>query len=204
MNTYKIITVGIVVLILSSCAAVPRQVVDAMEVQKKEIESIKNIYFENLNNQLDAIEKYRLAILTIYREQYILKHSKTLDMVTHNGKDKLVELKPTGIKNVDHINLGILESIDVFFEKQKQKIKDDIKKRRVQIAKANANFENIEQISLVVNEYLQSLLRLKKSKDHLAKSITSSLQKISPFPISFDVIPNPSTMGDSIKNLKLK
>ncbi len=56
----------------------PKQIVDAMLMQQQELERGKAIYFENMNNQFDAKEKYRLAILDIYEEQHIVKYCKTL------------------------------------------------------------------------------------------------------------------------------
>ncbi|MBE9469241.1 MAG: hypothetical protein IMY72_13095 [Bacteroidetes bacterium] len=201
MKHFRNFIISVSVLIISGCASVPKQVVDAMDVQQEEIKRVKEIYFNNLNNQLDAIEKYRIAIIDIYEEQYISQYSKTLDMVTEGGKTELKETEPTGDKNVDHINLGKLEDLQCFFRSEKEKVRSDIKNRREQIYKANQNFENIEQINTVVNDYLQSLSRLKNSQDKLAKVIKAHVEKLIPIPVSFDNIPDPSTIEDLVKSL---
>ncbi len=63
----------------------PKQIVDAMLMQQQELERVKAIYFVNMNNQLDAIEKYRLAILDNHEEQYTAKYCKTLGEKTEDG-----------------------------------------------------------------------------------------------------------------------
>lgn len=201
MKHFKIFIISLGVLMISGCAAVPKQVVDAMDVQQKEIERVKEIYFNNLNNQLDAIEKYRIAIIDIYEEQYIAQYSKTFDMVTEGGETEMKETEPTGDKNVDHINLGKLEDLQSFFRSEREKVRTDIKNRREQIYKANKNFENIEQINIVVSDYLQSLSRLKNSQDKLAKAIKTHVEKLIPIPISFENIPDPLTIEDIVKSL---
>src|SRR5665648_1243376 len=75
----------LVLFLIAGCAAIPKQLVDAMEVQKQEIDKVKDVYFANLKNQIDAIEKYQLAILDIYENQCISKYSNALDMVTKDG-----------------------------------------------------------------------------------------------------------------------
>lgn len=204
MKNYLSLFFAIGILLISGCAAIPKQVVDAMNVQKQEIERVKTIYFVNLNNQIDAIEKYRLAILDIYEEQYISQNSKSLDMVTKEGKTALEETEPTGNKNADHINLGKLEDIELFFNSEREKVRFDTKSRKEEVNKANQNFENIEQINLVINDYLNSLKRLKESQDKLAKAIKSNIEKLVPLPIAFDHIPDPATIEDIVKTLKLK
>lgn len=201
MKLYQIFFISLVMMLISGCASVPRQVVDAMTMQQQEIERVKKLYFNNLNNQLDAIEKYRIAIIDIYEEQYILQKSKALDMVTQGDKTELMETEATGNKNVDHINIGKLEDIQSFFRGEREKVRIDIKNRREQINKANQNFENIEQINTVVNDYLQSLTRLKDSQDKLAKAIKSSIDKLIPIPITFNNFPDPSTIEDLVKSL---
>jgi hypothetical protein len=188
-------------LTLIGCASVPKQVVDAMELQQKEIKRVKEIYFSNLNNQLDAVEKYRIAILDLYEKQYISQASKALDMVKEGNQEELKETTPTGNKDVDHINLGKLNDIQTFFRNERKKIRLDIKSRKNEINKANENFENIEQINIVVNDYLQSLYRLKKSQDKLAKAIKTNLEKLIPIPVSFQNFPDPSTIEDIVKSL---
>lgn len=192
------------ILFISGCAAVPRQVVDAMVLQQQELERVKTIYFVNMNNQLDAIEKYRLAILDIYEEQEIAKYCKSLDEETIDGVTHLIETIPTGNKNADHINLAKLEDIQGFFKAEREKVIMDIKTRREQIHLANRNFENIEHIHLVMNDYMQSLTRLKNSQDKLAMAIKSNIEKLVPIPISFDDIPDPKTIEDIVKTLTLK
>lgn len=200
MNKYKI---AIIVLFLSGCAAVPKQLVDAMDKQKEEIARVKEIYFQNMNNQLDAIEKYRLAILSIYEDQYKNKIRKAPG-TKKDSNGNIVEtlLAPTGDDEVDVMNVALLETIDNFFEKERDSVRMDINKRREEIRKAEQNFENIEQINTSINEYLESLVRLRESQDKLAKSLRNSLAKIVPIPISFDEIPDPATIEDIIKTLK--
>ena len=65
----------------------------------------------------------------------------------------------------------------------------------------NQNFENIEQINIVVNNYLQSLSRLKNSQDKLAVAIKRKIDKVLPIPVSFDNIPDPSTIEDLVNSI---
>lgn len=192
------------ILIISGCAAVPKQVVDAMEIQQQEIERVKTLYFENLNDQLDAIEKYRLAILDIYEEQHINKYCKALGEVTRDGVTTIGEVAATGDKDLDHINIQLLEDIQGFYKGERAKVALDIKNRRAQIHLANRNYENIELINAALNDYLQSLKRLKNSRDKMAMAIRSHLLKIVPIPFSWDHIPDPQTIEDFAKILTLK
>ena len=202
MNKNKKYFIAMCILTIVGCASVPQQVVDAMDLQQKEIKRVKEIYFSNLNNQLDAVEKYRIAILDIYEKQYITQESKTLDMVKEGDQEELKETNPTGNKNADHINLGKLEDIQTYFRNERLKVRIDIKNRKNEIIKAHQNFENIEQINTVVNDYLQSLSRLKISQDKLAKAIKINLGKLIPIPVSFQNFPDPSTIEDIVKSLK--
>lgn len=201
MKKYQTLIVILGMLFISGCAAVPKQVVDAMELQQRELERVKSIYFVNMNNQLDAIEKYRLAILDMYEKQEIAKHSKSLDVETIDGVTNIIETNPSGDQDVDHINLGKLGDIQEFFKVERAKVALDIKSRREQINIANQNFENIENINLVMNDYLQSLTRLKNSQDKLAMAIKSNMQKLVPIPFSFDNIPDPKTIEDIMNTL---
>tara|TARA_X000000950_G_C13770240_1_gene600680 strand:+ start:121 stop:726 length:606 start_codon:yes stop_codon:yes gene_type:complete len=201
MKYFRTFIIGLGILIFTSCSVMPKQVLDAMEMQQKEIERVKEIYFDNLNNQLMAIEKYRLAIIDIYEEQTIAQYSKALDMVKNENQEMLQETQPTGDKNLDHINLGKLDDIQTFFRDKREMVRKDIQKRRKQIIKANQNFENIEQINIVVNNYLQSLSRLKNSQDKLAEAIKRKIDKVIPIPVSFDNIPDPSTIEDLVNSI---
>tara|TARA_A100001015_G_scaffold225715_1_gene254843 strand:+ start:731 stop:1336 length:606 start_codon:yes stop_codon:yes gene_type:complete len=201
MKYFRTFITGLGILIFTSCSVMPKQVLDAMEMQQKEIERVKEIYFDNLNNQLMAIEKYRLAIIDIYEEQTIAQYSKALDMVKNENQEMLQETQPTGDKNLDHINLGKLDDIQTFFRDKREMVRKDIQKRREQIIKANQNFENIEQINIVVNNYLQSLSRLKNSQDKLAEAIKRKIDKVIPIPVSFDNIPDPSTIEDLVNSI---
>lgn len=201
MKYFRTFITGLGILIFTSCSVMPKQVLDAMEMQQKEIERVKEIYFDNFNNQLMAIEKYRLAIIDIYEEQTIAQYSKALDMVKNENQEMLQETQPTGDKNLDHINLGKLDDIQTFFRDKREMVRKDIQKRREQIIKANQNFENIEQINIVVNNYLQSLSRLKNSQDKLAEAIKRKIDKVIPIPVSFDNIPDPSTIEDLVNSI---
>ncbi len=201
MKYLRTFITGLGILIFTSCSVMPKQVLDAMEMQQKEIERVKEIYFDNFNNQLMAIEKYRLAIIDIYEEQTIAQYSKALDMVKNENQEMLQETQPTGDKNLDHINLGKLDDIQTFFRDKREMVRKDIQKRREQIIKANQNFENIEQINIVVNNYLQSLSRLKNSQDKLAEAIKRKIDKVIPIPVSFDNIPDPSTIEDLVNSI---
>lgn len=201
MKYFRTFIIGLGILIFTSCSVMPKQVLDSMEMQQKEIERVKEIYFDNLNNQLMAIEKYRLAIIDIYEEQTIAQYSKALDMVKNENQEMLQETQPTGDKNLDHINLGKLDDIQTFFRDKREMVRKDIQKRREQIIKANQNFENIEQINIVVNNYLQSLSRLKNSQDKLAEAIKRKIDKVIPIPVSFDNIPDPSTIEDLVNSI---
>lgn len=201
MKNYQLFIALITVLLSTGCASVPTQVVEAIEVQQKEIENVKEIYFTNLHNQLDAIEKYRLTILDIYEKQFIAENSKALDQVNVNGEPVIQEVGPTGNPNVDHINIGKLNDIQSFFESQRKNVREDIKNRRELINKANMNFENIEQINSVVNDYFQSLKRLKRSRDKLAQAIKEDLKGIVQIPVSFPDFPNSLTFEELLQNL---
>ncbi len=196
----KNLTIVIIVLILTGCAAVPKQVVDAMEVQKDEIARVKKIYFENMNNQLDAIEKYQMAILDIYERQYKKQIRKAPGTTTDsNGKVVEAYVTATGDDEIDVFNISQLEKIQAFFEKERDSVRIETNKRREEIKKAEQNFENIEQINVSINEYLESLVRLKESRDKLAKSLRDQLVKFVPIPVSFTEIPDPSTKEDDYK-----
>jgi len=133
MKKYQSILFFIGTMFFSGCAVVPKQVVDARELQQRELERVKSIYFVNMNNQLDAIEKYRLANLDIYEEQFIAQHSKSLNEVSIDGLAQIVETKPTGNNDLDHINLGKLKDIQEFFKAERAKVAMDIRHRREQI-----------------------------------------------------------------------
>ena len=200
MKNYLIFVVFI---FISGCASVPKQVVDAMAYQKLEIESVKKLYFENMNNQLNSIEKYQLDILDIYKQQnkdQIRKSPGT--EIDENGNKSEVLTDPTGDPEIDVYNVKLLNQIEKFYEAEKDSVRVDIDKRREKILIAQKNFENIELINSTVNDYLKSLVRLKESRDKLAKSIRSKLINIVPIPLSFDEIIEPSTIENKIKNFK--
>jgi len=199
----KYLSTLLILLFLTACASVPKQVVDAMQKQKEEIERVKVIYFENMNNQLDAIEKYRLAILNIYEEQYI-NDIKKAPGLKKNSDGTFMEtlVEPTGDNEVDVVNIKLLNQVQNFFSTERDSVRVDIKKRRDEIRLAEQNFENIEQVNLAVNEYLESLSRLKESRDKLAESIRTKLLKIGPIPFSFEQLPDPSTIEDLISTFK--
>ncbi|EON74832.1 hypothetical protein ADIS_4733 [Lunatimonas lonarensis] len=174
-----------------------------MNAQKGEIERVKKIYFDNMNNQLDAIEKYRLAILDIYEEQYKEQIRKAPGTeVDENGNTVETLVAPTGDPEIDVLNVKLLNQIQTFFNTERDSVRLDIQNRRLEIRKAEANFENIELINSTVNEYLESLVRLKESRDKLAKSIRKKLENMTPIPISFSNIPDPETIKDIIRNFK--
>lgn len=201
MKTFKPL---LFVLVLSGCAAVPKQVVDAMVKQDEEIRRVKKIYFENMNNQLDAIEKYRLAILDIYEEQYKNKIRKAPGTKS-DGNGNIIEalVLPTGDPEIDVFNVKLLEKIETFFNAERDSVRMDVQNRREEIRKAEANFENIERINTIVNEYLESLVRLKESRDKFARSIRKKLGEIAPVPVSFSDIPTPTAIEDLIDNFKI-
>ena len=183
----------------------PKQVVDAMGKQREEIKNVKRIYFENMYNQLSAIEKYELEILDIYEEQYknsIRKAPGTKKDENGNIVETLVA--PTGDDEIDVINVALLDTVENFFNAERDSVRNDIQKRKEEIRKAEQNFENIELINSAVNEYLESLVRLKESRDKLAISIRNKLGTIISIPTSVSNIPDPSTIEDIIKNLKMK
>lgn len=186
--------VGFLLLVayLSACAAVPTQLKDAMVIQKAEIKNVKEVYAINVTNLLDSIEKYRLAILDIHEANRIAKFSKTLDEV--NGT--ITEVSPTGDANVDHIRLSTLQKINTFFDDQREKVREDIRLRRVQYASINQNFENIEAVNEAVNNYIESLVRLKNGRDAAAKGLLKRVTGLTSLPISFKDLPDPSTIED--------
>lgn len=189
--------------ILSGCVAIPKQVLDAMEVQKEELQNVRHVYFENMNNQLDAIEKYRLTLLDIYEEQYRNQYLKAPGTTSYNGQTVEALVEPTGDPEVDVINVQLLKTIETFFKKERAQVRQDIQKRRKEIHKATDNFENIEAVNASVKEYLESLVKVKESRDKLARSIRNKLEIISPLPVSFDPIPAPTTPENITKKLKI-
>ena len=191
------------VVVMTGCVAVPKQVIDAMEVQKVELENVRTVYFENMYNQLDAIEKYRMTLLDIYEEQYRSQYIKAPGTTTFNGEVVEALVEPTGDKEIDVINIQLLETIETFFKNERALVREDIRKRREAIALAKDNFENIESVNASVKEYLESLLKVKESRDKLAKSIRSKLDIVSPIPISFDAIPAPTTPENISEKLKI-
>ena len=200
----KTIQMLVFILFVTSCASIPVQVVDAVAVQKKEIERVKALYFNNMNNQLDAIKKYRLAILDNSKKELLEKYSRAPNVKVVNGKQEPVMEDATGNINVDYINIGLLKKIETFFSAERKKVLEDVQKRRVAIQKANQNFENIEKVNTVLNNYLQSLERLKTSRDKLAKAIKKQVDKILPISISLDDLPNPHSIEDIITKLNIK
>lgn len=200
-NTIRIF---LLIFITTSCASIPTQVVDAVEIQKKEIERVKAIYFTNMNNQLDAIKKYRLAILDNSKKELLKKYSKAPNVKVVNGVQEPTMDDSTGNDSVDYINIGLLNKIETYFSTERKKVLDDIDKRKIAIQKANQNFENIEKVNLVLSDYLQSLKRLKTSRDKLAKAIKKQVDKILPISISLNDLPNPDSIEDIINKLKLK
>lgn len=196
MKNHQTFIVFLGIMFISGCAAVPKQVVDAMEIQQEEIERVKTLYFVNLNNQLDAIQKYQLAILDIYEEQHLAKNCKSLGEVTEDGVTIISEIPPRGDKALDHINIQLMEDIQGFYKVEREKVITDISFRREQINLANRNFENISEINSLMNDYMQSLVRLKNSQDKMAMAIKTKLEKIIPIPFSLDVIPDPKTIED--------
>jgi chemotaxis protein histidine kinase CheA len=202
MTLLKKTVLGISIGLLTSCTSVPKQVVDAVQLQQKEIERVKTIYFENMNNQLDAIEKYRYFILDNYENQLIAKKATTTSIETKDNKPKSVEIEPTGDKGLDHINIAHLETIHNFFRKERENVRNDMQHRREQINLINRNFENIEQLNNALNDYMQSIKRLSNSQDKLAQSLQSTIQKIAPIPFSLTSLPDPKTIEDIINNFK--
>jgi hypothetical protein len=202
MTLLKKTVLGISIALITSCTAVPKQVVDAVQLQQKEIERVKTIYFENMNNQLDAIEKYRYFILDNYENQFIAKYSHSAATEIKDSKPKPIEVDPTGNKYLDHITLADLQTIQNFFKKERENIRNDIQQRRQQINLINRNFENIEQLNNALNDYMQSIKRLSNSQDKLAQSLQSTIQKIAPIPFSLTSLPDPKTIEDIINNFK--
>lgn len=194
------ITILLLTVLLAGCAAIPKQVVDAMAKQKEEIARVKQVCFDNMNSQLDAIEKYRLSILDIYEAQLKDRYRKSPG-VNKKTDGTITEtlVAPTGDDDVDVINISHLKKIENFFDKQRDSVKVDILKRRNNIHKAEQNFENIEQLNAVVNDYLTSLVSLKESQDKLAKSIRNTLGNMVTIPIAIDRIPDPSTIENILK-----
>jgi chemotaxis protein histidine kinase CheA len=201
MIQLKKTVLGISIGLLTSCTSVPKQVVDAVQLQQKEIERVKTIYFENMNNQLDAIEKYRYFILDTYENQLIAKKATTASIETKDNKPKSVEIEPTGDKGLDHINIAHLETIYNFFRKERENVRNDMQHRREQINLINRNFENIEQLNNALDDYMQSIKRLSNSQDKLAQSLQSTIQKITPIPFSLVSLPDPKTIEDIFNTL---
>ena len=198
MNIKNKIFLGIVTILITSCAAVPKQVVDAVQKQKTEIANIKLVYFKNLMNQLETIEKYEYMFIDLYEKQIIQKYTHAPNVTNNQFKNGA----PTGDKNIDFINMAHLEEIQNTFNKLRNDVKKDIEKRKENINLLNKNFENIEQLNNAVDEYMQSLIHVKEAQDKLAQSIKSKLEKLIPIPINFENLPDQNTIEEVINNLK--
>jgi PBP1b-binding outer membrane lipoprotein LpoB len=99
MKKYQTLIVYLGILFISGCAAVPRQVVDAMEMQQQELERIKAIYFVNMNNhvkeRLDGIFKdssIAVAESTSKEEMAELISEIKLGTATNNTIARFLEL----------------------------------------------------------------------------------------------------------------
>lgn len=198
MNIKNKIFLGIVTILITSCASVPKQVVDAVQKQKTEIANIKLVYFKNLMNQLETIEKYEYMFIDLYEKQMIQKYTHAPNVANNQFKNGV----PTGDKNIDFINMAHLEEIQNTFNKLRNDVKKDIEKRKEDINLLNKNFENIEQLNNAVDEYMQSLVNIKEAQDKLAQSIKSKLEKLIPIPINSENLPYQNTIEEVINNLK--
>lgn len=186
--------------LIGGCAAVPTQLKDAMNVQRNEINNVKEMYITNVNNLLDPIEKYRLEVIDMYEQTYLAKHSKAFDVKPDaQGILQPQEVSPTGDPDVDHIHLSTLNKIKDFFDEQRQKIHEDIAERRKQYNLIHANFQNIETVNLSVAAYIDSLSRLKNARDAVAQSLARKVGSIAPIPVNLAKLPDPSTIEDIVK-----
>ena len=193
------------VFVFLGCAAVPKQIVDAMKKQDEEIQRVKRIYFENMNNQLDALEKYRLGILEICEEQYKNKIRKAPGTkVDNEGNVSETLISPTGDPEVDVFNVKLLEKVETFFKAERDSVRIDMQNRRDEVIKAEANFENIELINTIVNDYLESLAHLRESRNRFTRSIRDKLREITPIPVNLNRIPDPYAVKDLLNKFKIK
>ena len=185
---------------LSACAAVPTQLKTAMDVQKTEIANVKDLYRINVNQLLDSVEKYRIAILDLLESAKIAEYSKSLDEV--NGT--VEETDPTGDPNVDHVKLSTLKLIQVFFNEKRDDVRQDIRARRVQYDKIADNFDNIESVNRAVTEYIASLERLKNSRDAAAQGLLQKVTGLTSLPINLSDLPDPATLEDLAEKFQPK
>jgi hypothetical protein len=174
-----------------------------MKVQEQEIRNVKELYESNINNLVDAIEKYRLEIINIYEKSYLEKYSKAFDLETDaDGQPSPQEVPPTGDPDVDFIHLSTLKKINNFFEEQRKKVREDIAVRRKQYHLIQANYENIETVNAAVSDYLASLSRLKNARDTAARALSRQVEGIFPIPVSLAKLPDPSTIEDLVEAFK--
>ena len=187
-------TLIIMMLCLSACAAVPTQLKTAMDVQKTEITTVKDLYGINIGNLLDAVEKYRIAILDLHEAAKIAEYSKSLDEIG----GVVQETEATGDPDVDHLKLSTLKLIQDFFDGEREEVRQDIRARRAQYDKIGDNFDNIESVNRSVSEYIDSLARLDNARDAAAQGLLKKVTGLTSFPISLSDLPDPSTIEDVV------
>ena len=186
--------------LIGGCATVPTQLKDAMNLQRNEINNVKEMYITNVKNLLDSIKKYRLEVIDMYEQTYLAKYSKAFDLkIDAQGIRQAEEISPTGDPNVDHIRLSTLKKIRDFFDEQREKVHEDIAERRKQYNLIHANFKNIETVNLSVSEYINSLSRLKNARDAAAQSLARKVIAISPIPVNLAKLPDPTTIKGIVK-----
>ncbi len=183
--------------LIGGCAAVPTQLKDAMNVQRNEINNVKEMYITNVNNLLDSIEKYRFEVIDIYEQKLLAKYSKAFDVRNNaEGTPEPQEVSPTGDLDVDYIHLSTLNKIRVFFDEQRLEVHKDIAERRKQYNLIHANFKNIETVNLSVSEYIDSLSRLKNARDVATQALAQKIAAIAPIPVNLAKLPGLSTIKE--------
>lgn len=184
--------------VLSNCIAVPKQLLDASEKQQKELEDIKKLYFTNMHNQLMSIEKYQLAILDIYENQYILEYSQSVSIKNDGVIIQESYNSPIGDPDIDFIVLSTYQKIRTFFDQKRDSVRYDIRNRKIEIEKAKENFENIEALNSAINSYLKSVVNMKESRDKLARQIRDNIMSVSRIPVNFNNFPEPKILVEEL------
>ena len=183
-------TLSLAALFLTACATVPTQLKTAIDVQEREIANVKEMYRVNVSNLLDSIEKYQIAFIDLHEARFIAKESKALDEVAGVVK----EVDPTGDPDIDYVKLSMLKDIQDFFDAKRNEVRQDIRQRRAEFNKIEANFENIEAINRAVADYIDSLARLSNARTAAAQGLFNKIDGLSPIPISLDDLPDPSSI----------
>lgn len=188
---------------LTSCVTtrMPQQLSSGITKQKEEISKIKELYFDNLNSQLDAIEAYQLLLIDTYEEKYRMRLSNSLKRSHDNSS--MMSRGSSGNKNTDFINLTTLEMLDVFFDEKKDSVRSQMAAKREQIRVAHKNFETIEAINTALNDYVKSKEQF-TGTDAYTQALDAQLKKLVSTPVVLDKVKTPRQLITEIEAIENK